>query len=235
VDVGARYDVDYVDISKGNQISYYLFEANPKFYEKLTLKLKGFEEAIVAENLAVGEKETNVDYFEDSESILKNTTAVKNSKHKLGTSLKMIRLDRYFSNTPVKEIDFLKIDIEEYDYFALLGLGDLLKKCRFIQFELGIGAPFENGNVSNSHYYDLLEGDFDLYLVKDENNPLWIKKVVESDLVPINALTKKVILEAQEVGYGFNVFCVNKRMPAKVETLTKTSLPESALNGLVFY
>ena len=34
-DVGARFDVDYIEISKGNQIEYHLFEINPVFFKKL--------------------------------------------------------------------------------------------------------------------------------------------------------------------------------------------------------
>lgn len=35
VDVGARYDTDYIDISKNNGIEYYLFEANPNYFNLL--------------------------------------------------------------------------------------------------------------------------------------------------------------------------------------------------------
>lgn len=65
VDVGSRYDVDYVSISKGNGISYYLFEANPNFHKKLLVNLKKFDEKIIAENLAVGEKNGFVNYYTD--------------------------------------------------------------------------------------------------------------------------------------------------------------------------
>ena len=146
VDVGARYDTDYIDISKKNDKEYYLFEANPNYFNLLKQKTSKFKEKLVLENLAVGEEEKFVNYYEDSESILKNTTAVKDSKKELPSKIKMIRLDSYFKNIQIKNIDFLKTDIEEYDYFALKGLGNLLLNCKYIQFELGIGAPY-NGDV----------------------------------------------------------------------------------------
>ena len=45
--------------------------------------LNGFDGKITAGNLAVGEINGHVDYYEDSESVLKNTTAVKNSEKNL--------------------------------------------------------------------------------------------------------------------------------------------------------
>lgn len=51
----------------------------------------------------------------------------------------------YLKKIKTKRIDFLKTDIENYDYFALLGLKSYLKKIKFIQFELGLGAKFNLG------------------------------------------------------------------------------------------
>ena len=35
VDVGARHDTDFIQISRGNNIKYYIFEANPRYFKKL--------------------------------------------------------------------------------------------------------------------------------------------------------------------------------------------------------
>lgn len=224
VDVGSRYDVDYVSISKGNGLSYFLFEANPKFFKKLLINLKKYDENIVAENLAVGAKNGSVDYYLDSESVLKNTTAVKSSTKKLKNSLRMVRLDDYFFKSGIDKIDFLKTDIEEYDYFALIGLGQMLDACKFIQFELGIGAPLGTEKVSNNSYFSLLENSFYLYIVKDENNPLWRKKLVRAELLYLDMEAKKVIATAQRRGVGFNIFCVNRKINPDINGLTKESL-----------
>ena len=37
-DVGARYDTDYIEISRGRSINYHLFEINPRFFKKLQKK-----------------------------------------------------------------------------------------------------------------------------------------------------------------------------------------------------
>jgi hypothetical protein len=122
----------------------------------------------------------------------------------------MIRLDNYFESKKLSNIDFLKTDIEEYDFFALLGLGSFLSKIEYIQFELGIGAPYNGGFVKNQNYYGLLEKDFELYVVRDDNNQLWKKELISSDLIKMNQHLKSVIEIYQGMGVGFNVFGVNK-------------------------
>lgn len=233
VDVGTRYDVDYVNISQGNKITYFLFEANPKFYKRLISNLKPFKESIYSENLAIGERNGFVDYYENVESLFKNW-AREDSNQKLKKPLKMIRLDDYFKNKLIDEIDFLKTDIEGYDYFALIGLGNYIGKCKFIQFELGIGAPLGSGFVSNQDYFNLLEEFYDLYIIKDENNPLWMNGYASTDLIPIDDLTKKIINQAQLTDVGFNVFCANKMIANDISLLSQSSLGQDIYEKNVF-
>jgi FkbM family methyltransferase len=234
IDVGARFDVDYIKISHGNGIEYFLFEANPKFYKKLINNLKGLKENVHPEHFAIGEKNGLVDYYEDSESLLKNCNEFRGSTRKLKTPIKMIRLDDYLSNRKVEYIDFLKTDIEEYDYFALLGLGNYIGKCKFIQFEFGIGAPLGSRFVTYDDYYDLLEEFYDLYLVRDENNPLWIKGFSCADLIPIDEIAKNFLVHGLGTGVGFNVFCVNKSLGGDVGLLNISPLEMGICENNVF-
>ena len=146
----------------------------------------------------------------------------------------MIRLDSYFKNIQIKNIDFLKTDIEEYDYFALKGLGNLLLNCKYIQFELGIGAPYNGDVVKNDNYYDLLE-NFQLFIVKDENNPIWKKKISKSDLIVLNQQSKKLIELAQKKGIGFNIFCLNKKLTSFPLGLTKGVISKNDLINFSFF
>jgi beta-1,4-mannosyl-glycoprotein beta-1,4-N-acetylglucosaminyltransferase len=214
VDVGARFDTDYIDISKNNNIVYYLFEANPYFYKKLKNNISKYKELIVAENVAVGDYDREIDYYADSESVLQNTTAVKNSKKRLQKKIRITRLSSYFKEKGIAQIDFLKTDIEEYDYYALIGAGDLLNQCKFIQFELGIGAPLndgEGGYITNQHYYDLFKENFNLYIIKDENNPIWQSGKINANLIVLDDACKDYITKAQKCGIGFNIACINKK------------------------
>lgn len=223
VDVGARYDVDYICISQGNDIEYYLFEANPKFFRKLVVNLRPFIENIVVENLAVSNKSGFCEYFEQHQTIVKHTLNTKQTK-KPSATVRMCRLDDYFLKINVAQIDFLKTDIEMHDYFALLGLGKLLNEILFIQIELGIGAEYEDGFVTNASYYELLESTFDLYICADENNSLWSHFGLTLDLVKLDYRAKEFIEYAQKNGEGFNIFGVNKNRKCSLNELVIGSL-----------
>jgi FkbM family methyltransferase len=222
VDVGARYDVDYLSISQGYDIKYYLFEPNPKFFRKLVANLRPFFENITVENLAVSNKSGFCEYFEQYQTIEKNISNPKQTKKPI-TVVKMCRLDEYFAKINLMQIDFLKTDIELHDYFALLGLGKLLDEILFIQFELGIGAEFEDGFVTNAGYYELLE-NFDLYICADENNSLWSHFGLTLDLVKLDFRAKEFIDYAQKNGEGFNIFGVNKNRQSSLIGLEIGSL-----------
>jgi len=223
VDVGARFDTDYTEIAQGRGCRFFLFEPNPRFYAKLTRNLKRYREDVRAESMAVGDDDGSIGYFEDAESVLRHTTGVANSISE-PRSIRLTRLDTYCMLNGIDHIDFLKTDIEEYDYFALLGAGDLLPRCRFIQIELGINAPLAKGVVTNEHYYTLLEPHFDLYIVRDENNPLWRKGSVTGDLIRLDAVTKAAIDKLQPTGVGFNLAGVNRAMNPDLGKLVISSL-----------
>ena len=224
VDVGARFDTDYIDISSGTHITYYLFEINPKFYQRLKMKLERSGEKIILENLAVGERDGFTEYFEDSQSVLRTTTAIVDSKMKMAGAFEMIRLETYLTKKGVKQVDFLKTDIEEYDYFALVGLGAYLTRCKYIQFELGIGAEINDGKVTNDHYFNLLEDFYNLYILADENNPIWKQGVFDADLVILDDKAKKLINHYQIDGVGFNIVGINKKLSTDISTLKVASI-----------
>jgi FkbM family methyltransferase len=223
VDVGARYDVDYLSISQGHNINYYLFEANPKFYRKLLTNLSRFDENYKVENLAVSNISGFCEYFDQHQTIVKYASNTKQTR-KPSAIVRMTRLDDYFQKINFKQIDFLKTDIEMHDYFALLGLGKLLGEILFIQFELGIGAQFKDSFVSNSSYYELLESTFDLYIVADENCSLWSHFGIILDLIKLDERAKQFIEYAQKNGEGFNIFGVNKNRESNLSGLEIGSL-----------
>lgn len=220
-DVGARFDVDYIEISKGNQIEYHLFEINPFFFEKLKKKLSLFNntERIIANNIGIGDRAGFLDYFVKTQSLFKRPTDGPRSLVKL-KKLPIITLHSYLKKSKIKRIDFLKTDIEYYDYFALLGLKSYLKKIKFIQFELGLGAKLNNRGskkhlkyVGIESYLNLLKKNFVLYFLKDENNPIWKKSNLKNkDLILFNKKDISNIIKFNKVGIGFNIFAISKKI-----------------------
>ena len=213
-DVGARFDTEYLEISKGNRKKYHLFEINPKFFNKLHKKIDDHfsNEDISANNFGIADCDGHLSYYEDSESVLKNTTAVENSKAVFEKKLPVRTIKSYCNEKGILKIDFLKTDIEEYDFFALLGAEELLKEISFIQFELGLGANYKNRKIIASDYFNLIGDSFEFFIVKDENHPIWATGLVNSNLIRIDDEFLQSKLSTGVYGFGYNIMAVNKRL-----------------------
>jgi len=196
----------------------YYFEANPIFYIKLKKKLKqnkyfGYE----IHNIGIGLKKEKLHYYHDTQSFVE--------KSAVGTilSARFKKIDMKPLNELIDlttEIDFLKTDIEEYDYFALAGAMKLIPGINFLQFELGIGAKSDNFVVTNQSYIDLLDPYFELYILKDEKNPIWLKNPTEKLLLKLTPDLLHLISYLQVAGYGFNIFCINKKFKLGSDIIT---------------
>lgn len=70
-------------------------------------------------------------------------TTLSDSKSEEGTGkkVKVVRLDSFFPSEAVQRLDFIKIDVEGYEYFALKGMEALLYKFKpklFLEFGIGM-------------------------------------------------------------------------------------------------
>jgi FkbM family methyltransferase len=218
-DVGARFDIDYIEIGKkldGKKrggVKYFLFEANPVFFKRLIQNLNRaeYKENIVAENIGVGNHSSTMDYYEDSQSfVYHKKNVIKKSRVK---KIKIIRLDDYFDKFSSINVDFLKIDIEGYDFYALEGMGKMLKKCKYIQFELVLNDPHTNIDITFKDYDALFDGVFDLYILQDINNPYLQGLNKNIDLFILDEHSKIMIKNAFPKGVGFNIVAINKKNP----------------------
>ena len=209
-DVGARYDTDYIDISQGRSINYHLFEINPKFFKLLKKNVSKYKkEKIFLNNFGVGNEEGEVSYYLNSESIL---NIYSNKFESLFAKKLSIRtLKKYIKENSITKIDFLKTDIEGFDYFALLGLGDYLLNINFVQFELGIGAPLKNKFVRGEDYLSLFKEKFSFYLIRDELNPIFNTTNDKVDLILFGKEDMEDITKIQSTGIGFNVLAINNK------------------------
>jgi FkbM family methyltransferase len=95
--------------------------------------------------------------------------------------IEIIRLDSYLGTLrQVPEISLLKLDIEGAEYSALLGMGNLLNKCKYITFEYG----WDTSEVFNFKLQDILDllNDFDTF------------KMTINGLTPVNveAMEKRI-------------------------------------------
>jgi FkbM family methyltransferase len=200
-----------------------LFEINPVFFVKLKKKLSLFNntEKIIVNNIGIGDRAGFLDYCEKTQSLVKRQSDESKNLIKL-KKLPIITLHSYLKKNKIKRIDFLKTDIECYDYFALLGLKSYLKKTKFIQFELGLGAKLnlrggkkylQYRYVGIENYFNILKKDFVLYILRDENNPIWKKSNLKNkDLLLFNKKDISNIIKFTKVGIGFNIFAISKKI-----------------------
>ena len=208
-DVGIREEIHYCEISQGSNIEYHFFEIRPRYFKLLKKKLLKFpNEKIFLNNIGIGDKEETKTYYPQSESL------IDSMPNKIGNlfkeEFKLTTLKAYCRENKISKIDFLKTDIEGYDYFALLGLGDMLLDINFIQFEFEIGAPLSNRFVTKKDYINLFKGKFNFFLVFCEHNPMF--KGLSEDIILISFdesnLDHLKKIEFTEI--GFNVLAIKK-------------------------
>lgn len=142
-DVGARVDIDYLDIHP--KATYHLFEPAPEFFQTLKIKV-GDRKKVHLNNYGLGDKEEELPYDPGTQSFL---LPVTNPKLPLKT------LDWYVDQNGITQIDFLKIDTEGFDYKVLAGAYHTLRRIpvRYIQYE----------HWDKEHkldFHDLLEEDY---------------------------------------------------------------------------
>ena len=96
----------------------------------------------------------NLDYF--AETIPEENYYTK--------EVKMITIDEFVQKFKLK-IDFIKMDVEGYEYFALLGAKTILKNQRPILLIEHIEKRINALNIDKQKFKKLLE-DYDLFEVK---------------------------------------------------------------------
>lgn len=76
-DVGARYNTNYLEESKGLNIELYLFEPNPRFFSKLCNRIDKIVHprlAVKLFNFGFSNEECDLVYYKDTQSFAKKTS-----------------------------------------------------------------------------------------------------------------------------------------------------------------
>ncbi|MDR2528929.1 MAG: FkbM family methyltransferase [Synergistaceae bacterium] len=129
------------------------FEPVPQTYDILTknITLNGLEEIIIPHNIGLGDKDSfgEVAYAHPRDI---GTTSIRESGIANKFSLKIQALDNIALGE--ERIDFVKIDVENFELQALTGMKNTLKKYRPVvyieSFEEGHGYSFPEGFSSNA-------------------------------------------------------------------------------------
>ncbi len=168
VDVGANVG-DYAgDILMINpQITVHAFEPDPDSCKQLS-KLP-----LTVNNIGLGDKEETKTLYRASRSTHNSFYALE--PNATPYEVKVSTLDLYVKEKGIKHIDFLKIDVEGYEFFVLMGAQELFKKqaIDYVQFEFS-GGTIESRTFLKDFIYFFDTYGYELYRIRSKD----IQKVV---------------------------------------------------------
>ena len=162
----------------------YCFEPN----ELLNTNLKKIGENINVYNYAIGEKNeekeifiNKIDLTNTLSQINKNSLYLKIKNFISGKSnntnnlkkVKVISLDNFCKINEIKKIDFLKIDVEGYEYKVLLGARDIIKNVKYVMLEVQKNDMYQDYSKENIENF-LKKNNF--ILIKSFNFPFMFFK-----------------------------------------------------------
>jgi len=217
-DVGVRDELSFYHMK--NDCSYHLFEPNTDFTKMLKKQIASFKnpDIILNEYGLSDENEDDQVYYEKSQAFIINPY-FKEGDVDTGRKFSLRTLDWYVSEKQIPKIDFLKIDAEGLDYKVIMGGLDTIKnnKVSYIQFEYWDGVK---------KFVNILKDNFNLFLIME---PRLLKAITEIDpaimtpgqktidykksIIPLNnELIDLIDKKLSPVGYGGNIFGINKNM-----------------------
>lgn len=164
-DVGARVDVDYIELWPKSQ--HHLFEPVPEFVADLEIKVGGRENVWI-NAYGLGDINEERGYKDALQAFVGSGSCPLDADVDRVFSIKT--LDGYVKEHAVKKIDFLKIDTEGHDEKVISGGLKTLGKIRFIQYE-------HWGQPNKEAINQLLHG-FEIYDVGYRNVFCMNKKLV---------------------------------------------------------
>lgn len=167
-DVGSRADVDYIRLKP--DIELHAFEPNPFFFHQLSENVESIapnRPNTYLNNFGLGDVEKTQGYntfrqaFTDWEE--------KETRLAINYTFPIKTLDWYVEEHAIDHIDFLKIDVEGYDFKVLQGGTKTIPKCHYIQYE------YWNDRLQ---FHNVLEKDFEMLYFGGRNvlctNKLWL-------------------------------------------------------------
>jgi FkbM family methyltransferase len=176
-EIGANFaqDADYLmEQFELEAKDIYVFEAHPEIYGaiKKIHKFNAFNKAVFNEEKEIEFNINPLDYKDTGHSSIFIGGIEK-------IKIKAIRMDNFMERNNIREIDFLKIDVEGATYHVLEGFGERIKdiKCIQLEAEHGVVAVIPYEEISKK----LMENNFDLIHFYRDNNmrqsdSFWINK-----------------------------------------------------------
>jgi FkbM family methyltransferase len=156
LDIGANIGFYSILLSclvgeKGKVISFEPDKTNFKHLARLTKKLNN----VIVVCTAVGEKNKKIKLYH-SQNLNVDHQTYNGGENRSYEEIDSISIDEYFKNN--EPVDFIKIDIQGYDYYAIKGMYQTIERSKQIII-LGEFWPYglSNAGIKPSKYINLLE------------------------------------------------------------------------------
>lgn len=148
-DIGANIgDYSKFIIKEYEDINYmlYMFEPSLKTFNQLNINIQN-NKNISSYKIGLGDKEEKLKLYYD-EDFQGDSSILKKDSH-LCEDIEIDTIDNFCRNNSIKKIDFLKMDVQGYEYNILLGAKKMLdnENIKYIQFE------FDEPNIENRIFF----------------------------------------------------------------------------------
>jgi FkbM family methyltransferase len=171
-DVGANrgqyLKMAFRELRLNREYRIYCFEPQKDAFQSL-LKVAGNNPRVIPENIGMSSQEETVTMYKDSPesefgSLYKSDYRQYNVSLNIPEEVKVSTIDAYCSSHEIKEIDFLKIDVEGHEIEVLRGAKNLIKQTgiHFIQFEFGLAAI--ESRIFLKDFFNMLK-DYHIYRI----------------------------------------------------------------------
>lgn len=221
-DIGSREDIEYIKNSYDKSRQFHLFEPDPSFLRNCESKIEmldfpttDVENSIYLNPFGIGAEEGEMVYYPNTQSFVCRTYHANSVD--VGIKFLIKTLDGYCSEKNIKNIDFLKIDIEGMEIDVLNGGKNIINNStKIIQFEFA--STMVDRNLNPDDYISWFDRNiFDLYLQKVAHqhpysvNNHQLLTILDDDLYQI---IKQNMLE----GSGCNMVAIRKEYSEKLYT-----------------
>jgi FkbM family methyltransferase len=143
------------------------FEPNPALFRDLKKLAEKYPSRFVAEGLGVGEKNGTraLNFSPDAlshGSFSTEVSGVPYVNNELNVEVPVVTLDSYCAENGIREIDFIKIDVEGFEGEVLDGARQVLSEImpRFIQLEFNWHQLFRGTSMN---FFSQTLPDYDLF------------------------------------------------------------------------
>jgi len=170
-DIGANHG-DYAKLAHAifeGSARIFSFEPSTHTYEILVNRTNKIDR-ILPYKIGFGEKEDQLRLYSSGQgsslaSVYNLSQPLATFKEEYSELIDISTIDSFCKNNAIEVIDFMKIDIEGHELYALKGAKELLvnHKIKFIQFEFG--ECHIDSRTFFKDFYDLLGSNYTLYRI----------------------------------------------------------------------